>query len=47
MRYRISGKNLELTDGMRQAVEEHMDRLGKYFQPDTEVNITMRVDKKP
>jgi putative sigma-54 modulation protein len=46
MRYRISGKNLELTEGLRKAVEEHMDRLGKYFQPDTEVNITMRVEKK-
>lgn len=24
---------------------EHMDRLGRFFQPDTEINVTMRVEK--
>ena len=32
MKYRISGKKLEITEGLRTAVIESLNRLDKYFQ---------------
>ncbi len=37
MRTTISGKNLDITEGLRSAVEEKLSRLEKYFTPDTSV----------
>ena len=45
MKYRITGKKMEVTDGLRNAVTEHLDKLGKYFQEDVLVEVTMRVEK--
>ena len=45
MRYIISGKNLEITDGLRSAVTEKLGKLERYFTPDTEVNVTLSVEK--
>ena len=42
----ISGKNIELTDGLRQAVNEKLGKLDKYFTPDTDVNVTLSVEKE-
>ena len=36
MRYTITGRNIEITDGLKKAVEEKLHKLGKYF---TEVTI--------
>ena len=42
MRITISGKNLDITEGLRSAVEEKLSRLEKYFTPDTIVNVTKK-----
>ncbi len=46
MRYIISGKNLEITDGLRLAVTEKLGKLERYFTPDTEVHVTLSVEKE-
>ena len=43
MRITISGKNLDITEGLRSAVEEKLSRLEKYFTPETIVNVTLSV----
>lgn len=42
----ISGKNLEITEGLRSAVAEKLGKLEKYFTPDTDVNVTLSVEKE-
>lgn len=46
MRYIISGKNLDVTDGLRSAVTEKLGKLERYFTPDTEVQVTLSVEKE-
>ncbi|MBO5372353.1 MAG: ribosome-associated translation inhibitor RaiA [Lachnospiraceae bacterium] len=46
MRITITGRNIELTDGLKAAVEEKLSKLEKYFTPDTEVNVTLSVEKE-
>ncbi|MCR4746456.1 MAG: ribosome-associated translation inhibitor RaiA [Lachnospiraceae bacterium] len=46
MRFAITGKNIDVTPGLRSAVEEKMNKLERYFSPDTEVNITLSVEKE-
>ena len=45
MRYTISGKNIDITVGLREAVEGKLGKLERYFSPDTEVQVTMSVEK--
>lgn len=42
----ISGKNLEVTDGLRMAVTEKLGKLERYFLPETEVQVTLSVEKE-
>lgn len=44
MKYTILGRNIEVTSGLRDAVESKLDRLGKYFTPDTEAKVTLAKD---
>ena len=46
MRYTITGRNIEITDGLKKAVEEKLHKLGKYFTDDTEARITLSVQKE-
>jgi putative sigma-54 modulation protein len=46
MKITITGKNIELTDGLKEAVEERLSKLEKYFAPDTEVYVTLSVEKE-
>ena len=46
MRFTISGKNLEVTDSMRKAVTEKLGKLERYFTPDTNIIVTMSVEKE-
>ena len=46
MRITISGKNMDITESLRSAVEEKLSRLEKYFTPETIVNVTLSVTKK-
>ena len=45
MRYIISGKNIEVTPGLKDAIHEKLGKLGKYLSEDTEVIITLSVEK--
>ena len=46
MKFVIVGRNLEVTPGLRTAVEEKIGKLSKYFNPDTEVHVTLSVEKE-
>lgn len=46
MRFIIAGRNIEITEGLRAAVEEKLGKLDKFFSPDTEVNVTLSVEKE-
>ncbi len=45
MKFVIVGKNIEVTPGLRSAVEDKIGKLEKYFNPDTEVHVTLSVEK--
>ena len=45
MKYIISGRGTNVTDGLRSAVEEKLGKLEHYFTPDTEVHVTLKVEK--
>ena len=46
MRITITGRNIELTSGIKEAVEDKLGKLEKYFKPDTDVNVTLSVEKE-
>lgn len=46
MRFTISGKNIEVTDGLRSAVTDKLGKLERYFTPETEIIVTMSVEKE-
>lgn len=46
MKFLIVGRNIEVTPGLRSAVEEKLGKLDKYFNPDTEVHVTLSVEKE-
>ena len=41
----ISGKNIDITDGLRSAVEEKIGKLERYFVDSTEVHVTLSTEK--
>lgn len=45
MRYTITGRNIEVTQGLREAIEDKIGKLARYFNPDTEVIVTLSVQK--
>ena len=45
MKFIIVGRNLEVTPALRSAVEDKIGKLAKYFNPDTEVHVTLSVEK--
>lgn len=46
MRTIISGKNMQITEGLRDAVESKLERLDKYFYKAARVDVTMTVEKE-
>ena len=46
MRIKITGRNIELTEGLKTAVEDKLSKLEKYFTPDTDVYVTLSVEKE-
>lgn len=46
MKTTITGKNIELTQGIKDAVEERFTKLDKYFTKDTEAIVTLIVEKE-
>ncbi len=45
MKFIISGKNMDVTDALRSTVTEKLGKLERYFTPETEVIVTMSVEK--
>lgn len=45
MKFIISGKNIEVTEGLKTAVEEKIGKLDKYFTEDTEIHVTLSTQK--
>jgi len=46
MKFVIVGRNIDVTPGLRSAVEDKIGKLEKYFNPDTEVHVTLSVEKE-
>jgi len=45
MKITVTGKNIEVTHGLRNAVEKKLLKLDKYFNPDVEAHATLSVQK--
>ncbi len=45
MKFIIVGKNIEVTEGLRSAVEDKIGKLKRYFTEETEVHVTLSVEK--
>ena len=45
MKIIITGKNLEVSEGLRNAVEEKIGKLEKYFAEDTTAKVTLSVER--
>ena len=41
----ISGKNIDITEGLRSAVEDKIGKLERYFTDSTEVHVTLSTEK--
>ena len=46
MRITITGRNIELTERLKAAVEERLSKLEKFFTADTDVFVTLSVEKE-
>lgn len=46
MKFVIIGRNIEVTPGLKSAVEDKIGKLDKYFNDDTEVHVTLSVEKE-
>ena len=46
MKFIIIGKNLDVTAGLKEAVESKLGKLERYFTPDTEIHVTLSVQKE-
>mgnify|MGYP005864298663 CR=1 FL=1 len=45
MKFIVSGKNIEITEALRNRVVKKLGKLEKFFNPDTDVYVTMSVEK--
>ncbi len=45
MEFIIVGKNIDVTEGLRSAVEDKIGKLERYFTPETEIHVTLSVEK--
>lgn len=45
MKFIISGKNLDVTEGLREKATKKLKKIEKFFSPETEAHITMSVEK--
>lgn len=45
MKYIISGKNLEVTEALKNAVYDKLGKLDKFFANETEAQVTLSVEK--
>ncbi|WP_448863003.1 ribosome hibernation-promoting factor, HPF/YfiA family [Dorea sp.] len=45
MKFIIIGKNIDVTPGLKEAVESKLGKLERYFTPNTEIHVTLSVQK--
>ena len=45
MKFIITGRNIEVTEGLKAAIYEKLGKLERYFTPDTEIHVTLSVQK--
>ena len=45
MKFNVSGKNVEVTESLRTAVEDKLSKLNRFFSKDVEANVTLSVEK--
>lgn len=45
MRVKVSGRNLEVTDALKDSIIAKLERFGKYFKNDVEAKATLSVEK--
>ena len=45
MKITITGRNLSLTDGLKNGVEKKLGKLDKFFQAETPCNVTLSTQK--
>ena len=45
MKFIISGKNIDVTEGLKTAIYDKIGKLERYFTPDTEIHVTLSVEK--
>ena len=45
MKFIISGKNIEVTPGLKDTVEQKLGKLERYFTPETDIFVTLSVEK--
>ena len=46
MKITISGRNIEIMDNLRDTITDKLSKLERYFTPDTEVNVTLSIEKE-
>lgn len=46
MKFIIIGRNIDVTPGLTSAVEDKLGKLDKYFKEDTEVHVSLSVEKE-
>mgnify|MGYP003529441044 CR=1 FL=1 len=45
MKFIIFGRNIDITEGLKSAVQEKLGKLERYFTPETEIHVTLSVEK--
>ncbi len=46
MKFTISGKNINVTPGLKESIENKLGKLEKYFTSETEIIVTLSVEKE-
>ena len=46
MKFIIIGKNIDVTPGLKESVESKLGKLERYFTPDTEIHVSLSVQKE-
>lgn len=46
MNFIISGKNIDVTLGLKSCIEQKLGKLERYFTPETEIIVTLSVEKE-
>ena len=46
MNIKVTGKNIEITDAIRKYVEDKSDRLEKFENENTALNVVCRVERE-